>query len=342
MSLRLLHVILFIVTLSFSYKNIAYAQDTKMPPTVVETAKVKSQDWQEKITATGTLSAKQGAILRSEIVGRITQIYFQPGQEVKQGALLIDINPGILEGDYQSKEAQLKLNRINYQRARDLYSKQLYPKAELDKQYAALKMAEADLMGSLAKLTQAKIRAPFPGKVGLNKVNIGDYVSVGQDLVSIQLINPMRIDFDIPETYVSQLALGQKVSLKIANKLNETFEGKVTGIDTVIQPKTRSISVRAEMMNNTQSLLPGAFAEVILYLGSKHSMLTVPQQAIFYDQGKPFLFKIGQDKAIKTEVKLGHRIDNDILIENGISDNDEIITAGQFKLMDQAPVIVKK
>lgn len=335
---RLCYILLLILGLSLS--TIVKAQEMKMPPTVVEAAKVKAQNWQQQVPATGTLLANQGAILRSEIIGRVTQIYFQPGQIVAEGSALMDINPAILEGQLRSQEAQLKLNEANYRRAEQLYRRQLFAKAELDKQLASLNVSKADVASAQAKLAQAKIRAPFTGKAGLNKINVGDYVAVGQELVSLQSIDPMRIDFKVPEIYASKLAVGEPITIDVANLPGQRFQGQLSGIDSMIDPKTRSISVRALIPNKEQTLLPGAFAQVTLYLGQNKPVLTVPQQAVVYDKGKTFLFKIVANKAIRVEVKLAKRIGNDIIVEQGVVANELVVTAGQMKLMDQAPVIV--
>lgn len=339
MYLRLfyLYLSLFGLTLAPSVK----AEKIKVPPTAVEAVKVKAQNWQQQISATGTLLATQGAVLRSEIIGRVTQIYFQPGQTLAEGAPLMDINPAMLESQLQAQQAQLKLNQANYRRGAQLYRKQLFAKAELDRLLASLNASKAEVSSAQAKLAQAKVRAPFAGKVGLNKVNLGDYVAVGQDLVSLQASDAMRIDFNVPEIYASQLVVGQPVTIRVASFPGQLFRGKLSGIDSIIDPKTRSISVRAHIPNKEQKLLPGGFAEVNLFLGQSRAVLTVPQQAVVYEQGKTFVFKIVANKAVKVAVTVAKRIGNDMIVDQGVTANDQIVTAGQIKLMDQAPVVVK-
>lgn len=319
----------------------SHAEEMKVPPTVVEAAKVRSQNWQQHVAATGTLLANQGTVLRAEVGGRITSIYFQPGQTIAEGAPLIDINPAIVEGEFKAKQAELKLNQANYQRAAQLFQRKLFPKAELDKQLALLNTAKADLASAQAKLAQARVKAPFAGKVGLNKFNVGDYVAVGQELVSIQSLDPLRVDFSVPEIYANQLAIGQAVTITVASAPGNTFQGKLIGIDTMIDPKTRSIAVRAHIPNKDQKLLPGAFAQITLFMGQSQPVLTLPQQAVVYEDGKTFVFKVVADKAIKVLVKAGKRIGSDIVIEQGVNANEQVVTAGQLKLMDQAPVVVK-
>lgn len=331
---------LFTLLVSSLFSIASWAGDMKMPPTVVETAKVKSQNWQQQVAATGTLAANQGAVLRAEVDGRVTKIYFQPGQTVSEGAALIDINPAILEGQLHSLEAQLKLNEINYQRSQELYRRKLYPKAELDKQLASLNSSKADVASAKAKLAQAKIQAPFAGKIGLNRVNVGDYISAGKELVSLQSLDPMRVDFNVPEAYSSTLKAGQAITVKVASHGGKIFQGKLTGVDSMVDPKTRSIAVRAQIPNPDQSLLPGAFADIILYISEQKPVLTVPQQAVVYDQGKMFVYKVVNNKAVKCPVELGKRIANDIIINSGLAANDIVVTAGQLKLQDQAPVMV--
>lgn len=323
-----------------SKKNSGAAE---IPPTIVGAVPVKTQLWGDEIKATGTLSAHQGVILKSEVAGRVDAIYFDSGQNVKAGANLIQFNSNIIKSELEYNKAQLVLARNNEARTQELFKKHVVTKANLDTAIANFESAKAQVAKSQAQLDQTLIRAPFEGRVGIRLVKIGDYVQPGREIVSLQNYDPMHIDFTVPEIYAGKIAVGNTVSLmQNATTPNETITtGKIQAIDSAIDRTTRSIKVRAEVKNPDYKLIPGGFVEVTVAIGQKTPVLTIPQVAIVYDASGNYVYKIVDKKASKTMVKLGQRINDDIIVTKGLTTQDIVITSGQQKLGDGVPVMVE-
>jgi membrane fusion protein (multidrug efflux system) len=320
----------------------AHAFDmSKMPPTPVEVATVQKQAWQPELHATGTLVANRGVMLRTEITGRITKVLFTPGQLVKPDAPLIQLNPDILQAQFDSAKAQQTLSQAHNDRMLALYKRNTISKADLDKSQATLKSDTANVAHMQARLDQALIKAPFEGRVGLNLVHPGDYVASGQELVSIQAIDPIRADFSVPETYAGKVVVGQMVQVTTALYSGKFFTGKLAEIDSLLSSKTRTLAVRAHIPNADHKLLPGAFVDVKLFLGEKQDVLTVPQTAVVFDASGNYVYKLLDKKAIKTPVKLDTRLGERVIIKEGLKVGDIVIIAGQVKLHDGSSVDVK-
>lgn len=311
-----------------------------MPPMPVEVTTIKLEPWQQHITATGTLVAIRGVILKPEISGRVTKILFTPGQLVKEGDPLVQLNPDILKAQLDSAKAQLALSQVTHERMQSLYKKNTVAKAEVDKSLANFEMDKAKVADAQAKLDQALIRAPFAGRIGLDYVHLGEYVSPGKDLVSLQSMDPMRVDFTVPEVSIGQIALGQTVIVRTSLYPKESFNGKLYEMDSKINPSTRTLAVRASVANPDQKLLPGAFVSVELYLGPKQDVIMIPQAAIVYAESGNYVYKIENNKAIKTIVRLGTRMGDRIVITQGLKVGDLVVYAGQVKLGDGAPAVI--
>jgi len=212
-------------------------------------------------------------------------------------------------------------------------------KVDFDKAMSDLRSTEAKKAMTLAKLKHMTIVAPFAGKVGLNLVNIGEYVIPGKDLVSLQAINPIEVEFGVPEVYLNKIAVGNTISLHSDVYPEKIFTGTVNGIDTKVSQDTRTIAVRASIPNPEGKLLPGVFGEVTLTLGAQKSVLSIPQTALVYEVGETYVYKIVEDKAVKTKVLLGARDQQNVIVANGLKAGDLIVTAGQLKInMSGQPV----
>ena len=249
--------ILFCSLLFFVSNSLAKTSPQKMPPTIVTPITIKAQVWQDKIQSVGSLSAFQGVVLKPEASGRITKIYFKSGQIVKKGAPLIQLNDTIIKAQLQKAQALAILDKLNYQRYLQLYQKHFYDKADLDKALATLKGAQADVAQYQAQLQQTLISAPFAGKIGLVKISIGDFVNEGiTELVSLQQLNPLRVDFTVPGIYLREINNGDKV---IVNINDQQYRGTIYAYDAAIDPDTRMLAVRAKIQNDRYKLLPGAF-----------------------------------------------------------------------------------
>jgi len=305
--------------------------------TDVVTAVAKKEDWQVKIQASGTLSATQGIMLKSEVAGNVTKIYFQSGQEVKAGDAILEINPGILKANLASAQAKADLNSGDYDRAIELFKRGALSKQDLDTALANKTSAEADLQAAKAQLSQNVITAPITGKLGLNQFNLGDYITVGQPLVNLQDISTLRVDFSIPQNDSANVHAGDAVTIHSDMFPTENFTGQVSAVDTAIDINTRTIAVRAKIPNPTQKLLPGSFVQVILDAGLPQMVVTIPQLALVYDSSGNYVYKVIKDKAVKTSVTILHQTSQTVAV-TGLNEGDVVVTQGQLKIFDGANV----
>jgi membrane fusion protein, multidrug efflux system len=327
---------------TFSYAS-GESAAPEIPPTLVEASKAKTEYWQSEIQATGSLAAVQGIMVKPEIEGRVTQIFFKSGDYVKAGAPLIETNPDILKAQLSYAKAQYVLSQGDYHRAIALYQRHVLSQADLEKSKAALDSNKANFDKAQSQLNQTLIRAPFAGKLGLRLVNVGDYVSPGQNIVNLQAMDTLRIDFSVPETFFNQLAIGEHVNVHTTAYPNQTFTGTVYAFESAVDPNTRTLSVRAYIPNPQEKLLPGNFVDITLFSGKKTPTVTIPQIAVVTSAEGNYVYKIVNNKAVQTNVSLGERRGDIIAVLQGLNSGDEVITAGQIKIhMDNSPVIVRK
>jgi len=309
-----------------------------IPAPTVEVAKAQNQQWKDQILATGTISAINGVIIKPEAAGRITKIYFKSGSYVKKGDPLFQIYPDILEAQLASNKAALSLARVEYDRAEELYLKKVASKQSLDEQTAKLKSAEAAVAETQAQLVQHNIVAPFSGKIGLKQADIGDYVNVGQSLVPLQQMDPLRVQFSVPDRYINEVKIGDSAAIEVSSASNTIYEGYVYALNSAVNPTTRMFSLWAKIPNPDHSLIPGTYVQITLYSGKPTSVVTVPQTAVVYSPQGQYVYKIVDDVAKKVQVEAGDRKGNLIEITSGLKQDDVVVTAGQVKLYDNMKV----
>lgn len=309
-----------------------------IPPTFVETAKVQFSTINDEIYATGTLLSVPGITIKSEIAGRVQNICFNSGDSVKAGDRLVEINAEITRAKFAAAKAKFNLSELNLARAKSLYSSKDISKADFDQIKAAYDADLADLNGLRVTLEQATIVAPFSGKLGLNEVSLGDYISVGQNIVNLQTLDPLKVDFSIPETYLSKVNIGQNVSLKSDIYPNKVFEGKVEATESLINSNNRTLTIRANIPNPEGLLIPGGFVAVTLKLGQRRAML-IPQIAIVHDVEGDYVFKMSGTKADKVKITIGIRDESNVEIKSGLKENDIIVVTGQMKIFPGVKII---
>ncbi|NNM59674.1 MAG: efflux RND transporter periplasmic adaptor subunit [Legionellales bacterium] len=325
------------------YMMIEMKKRPGLPPAPVEVAKVTQQDWQEQIHSTGTISAIQGVTISPEVGGRITKIYFTSGTDVKEGDPLFQIYPDILEAQLENNKAALSLAQVNYDRAVALYQKRVIAKEQLDSYTTQLQQAQANLDQTKAQLVQHNIFAPFSGRIGLKTVDVGNYVNVGQDLVSLQQMNPLRVDFNVPDIYIGKLHIGDKVEVKPSSTSDNTvYVGSVYAFNSAVDPSTRSFSMWAQIPNPQENLVPGTYVDLNLYVGESQPVLTIPQTAALFSPQGEYAFVVVNGKAVKTEITVGQRQADWIEVKSGLKVGDLVISAGQGKVFDGAAVITAK
>lgn len=335
-----LHVFLLF---SLGFTACSFAADAskdKAPPVYVSTVTAGIVGDQQKISSTGSVIADPGIIVKPEIAGRITKILFKSGSKVVKGDNLAEIYPDIIKAGLQQDQADLKLKLLNFGRFLKLYKKGMISKAGYDNAVAVLDSAKAKVDQDMAVLRQTILVAPFSGKIGISLVNIGDYVNIGQPIVSLQAIDPVFVDFSIPEIYAKNVVEGQTVQISSDAYPNETFEGNVYAIDPLIDATTRSLKVRATIPNKSEKLLPGSFVEVNLLVGKKTQVIKIPQSAVVYDSEGNYVYKVVDGAAKKQIVSLGDRDGKDVVVKKGILAGDIVVTAGQIKISSDGRALV--
>lgn len=320
--------------------DLLHSSKPARPPVVVGAAEVVLQPWQETIQAVGSLSASQGIVIKPETSGRITAIYFQSGASVKAGDPLLQLNPAILQAKLDAAKAQTDLSAADYARASTLYKQKVFAKADMDKALASYRANQAQQAQAQAALDQTLIRAPFSGRIGLRLVEQGDYIDPSKPIANLDAIDPLRVDFKIPGTDASKVAVGTKVIIHSDAYPNQTFLATVYAVDSQIDADTRSLGVRASLSNSKQQLLPGAFVNVSLQVAQPQSLATVPETAVNNDETGSYVYRIIDHRAVKTPVTVAFQRDGKIALSTGLKEGEQIISVGGFKVLDKAPVIV--
>jgi len=308
------------------------------PPTPVEAIKVTIESIVVEATAIGTLLSNETVILRPEISGRLTKIAFDEGTPVEKGQNLFKLDASIYHAELADAKARLDLAKLNFDRARELVKKKAGTQRGLDEARSAYRVAEAAVELAQARMIKTTIEAPFSGVVGLRRVSTGDYVTAGQDLVNLEDIDTLKVEFAVPERYLSAIQEGQTIRLTADAFPEQIFEGEIYAINPQINTSGRSIQVRARIANDDRALRPGLFVRVKVQLGQRAQAIMTPEQALVPRGKDRYVFRIVDGKAVETPVKTGLRRVGVVEITSGLSADDLIVTAGQLKIRNGAPV----
>lgn len=314
--------VLLMVGLSFMFGGTEQQQQGGMAM-AVEGATATSETFTDSVKAVGTLLANEGIILRPEVSGKVVEINFKEGQKVEAGAVLIRLSGS-------EEQADMALAQQNFARAKSLAGRGAGTERSLDE-------ASAGLASAQSRLDKKTLKAPFAGTVGIRQVSLGDYVSPGQDLVSLQDLSSLKLDFRLPEKLLSQVAVGQPVRITVASFPGSTFGGEVTAIDPLVDPNARSVSVRAVVPNDDEWLRPGLFAEVQLVLKEKPNTVFIPSSSIWPVGNDTFVFKVTDGVANMVPVKVASQQGDRVALAEGLSAGDVVVSAGQVKLVMGPP-----
>jgi membrane fusion protein (multidrug efflux system) len=304
----------------------------------VEVAKVRSDTVIRDIPAVGTLRSIESVIIRPEVAGRIDEIRFKEGAPVAKGDVLITLDDDIVRSQLTEARASLNLSKANYERASQLFRQKVGSAQARDQALANMRVDEARVAVAEAQLDKTVIRAPFKGIVGLKKVSPGDYVNAGQDIVNLEQIDVLKVDFSVPELQLPALALGQTVNITVDALPGRSFAGKVYAIDPLVEAKGRSIAIRAHIDNAGHILRPGLFTRISVVTARIEGALVVPEEAIVPVGQDSFVYRLADGKAAMTKVKIGVRRPGEVQITEGLSADDTVVVAGQIKLRDGVPV----
>lgn len=301
---------------------------------------VKIGTVQSDISAVGTLAAGESVVIRPEIAGRVVELHFREGQAVARGAKLVTIDPSEYQANLASSAAQARTETQKYDRAKELKDKNFISQEALDIAKGSMDGAMARQRRDQVQLEKTEILAPFSGIVGLRQISPGAYVKAGDDIVRLESISTLKMDFRVPEVYLSKLQLGQEVGIRVDAYPNETFPGKVYALEPGVDEKTRTVVVRAQVPNPSSKLRGGMFARVQVLLETRPNAVLIPEQAIWPQGRETFVYRVVDGKAALTKVEIGTRRPGEVEILKGLAANDTIVTDGQIKLKDGAPVMV--
>lgn len=330
-------------------KTMAAMAGMKPAPAAVTSAPATPETWRETLSAVGTVESYQGVTLRSEIEGRIIRIAFQSGAVVKAGDVLVELEADTELAQLKSLEAAAKLAAASLERARDLRRTNTNTQVDLDTAEAGYAQAVAAIEGIRATLAKKRIVAPFGGRLGIRQVNIGQFLSKGDPIVALEAIDPAYVDFALPQQDLLQLKAGLDVEVTVDAFPGRTFAGKIEAINPRVSETTRNVRLRAIVRNPDETLRPGLFARVSVMLPAETAVLQLPATAIVYSPYGNSVYviveKAGPDGAKQRVVEqrfvtTGARRGDQVSILKGLKAGEEVVTAGQMKLRNGAPVRV--
>ncbi|MBR1123799.1 efflux RND transporter periplasmic adaptor subunit [Bradyrhizobium lablabi] len=335
---------------AFRSKMIAqFFANNKPPPSVVNVAEAKSEVIPNLLTAVGDLAAVHQVNVTSDVNGRITEILFQAGAEVKAGTPLVQLFDGPEQGDLQTFKAQATMAQLSLDRAKQLASRQFGPQATVDQAQSAFDQANAGIAKTEAIISQKLVRAPFDGELGVRRVEVGQYLTAGTQMVSLTDLSNLYANFTIPEKDSGQLKVGQIVRIKVDAYPGRLFEGKITTIEPQVSTDTRNIRVQATIPNPDKILKPGMFTSTTVVLPDKPPVVTVPETAVDYTLYGDSVFVVTEKKeedgktsliATRTFVQAGNRIEGRAEILKGLKAGDRVVALGQLKLQSGSAVAI--
>jgi membrane fusion protein, multidrug efflux system len=320
------------------------AQGSQAPPAspppgiVVEASKVSLVKLPSALTAVGSLRSDETVVLRPEIVGRVSEILFREGERVTQGNALARLDDSVQRADLERAKANHVLSKSKYERAVDLRNQGFISSQAKDEAENMLKVAEADLELAKARLAKTEIRAPFSGTVGLRQVSVGEYVKEGQDIVNLESLDSLKVDFRVPEIYLTQVKNGQTLQITLDAIPDRAYDGRVFAINPLIDANGRAIVIRAQVPNRDGNLRPGMFARVRLFTSESKESIVIPEESLFPLGDDKYVYKVVEGKATRQKVAIGLRREGRVEIVSGLAPEDVVVTAGVIKLREGAPV----
>ena len=317
------------------------------PPEAVTTTTVKQEQWPATLNGIGSVVAVRGVTVAADLPGIVDKIEFESGNWVKEGDVLVRLDTRQERAQLAEAEAQVEWARVNYGRVQELSKQGVIARQEADRTIADQKSAEAKVAEMKATIDRKTIRAPFSGVLGIRQVNLGQYLAAGNPIVPLQSLDPIYVNFNLPQEAVSRLKVGQNVSVALKDGSGAQFTGRVTALDSVVDPSTRNVQVQATFVNKGGKLRPGMFVDTSLALGSVQDIATVPTSAVAYAPYGDSVFVVSDMKApdgksykgVKQQfVKLGEQRGDKVAVLTGLKGGDEVVTSGTFKLRNGAAV----
>jgi len=342
---------------------VQYLENMPVPPATISTAQAAPMVWDNRLEAIGTLVPVNGAELTTEVGGIVKAIHFESGARVEKGALLLALDSANERGELKRLQAQAELAELNRKRREQLFKLEAISKSDYDAAVAEANAAKAAVEAQLGKIAQKEIRAPFAGQLGIRRVNVGQYVSLGTAIVTLQSIDPIDVDFTLPEQYTGAVQAGYAVAVRVDAHPERAFEGRVLAVEPRVDVSTRNFAVRARLSNPDGLLLPGQFGRVVLSLPGAREVVAVPRTAVSYSSYGTSVFVV-QKKAgdsgkqpqatpqqgaaqgstdlevVQRFVRVGDSRGDFVAIVDGLTPGEEVASSGLLKLRNHQPVII--
>ncbi|MDD2737842.1 MAG: efflux RND transporter periplasmic adaptor subunit [Methylomonas lenta] len=314
------------------------------PPAVVAVATVQQAQWPSSIATVGSLTAIAGVDVSNEVIGKIKAIHFESGQSVKKGQLLVELDADTDQAELKGLQAELQLAKSQLQRSEKMIVKKYLSQADYDQNQAQLSQAMAAVEAKRTRIEKKRIQAPFSGELGIRQVDLGQYLSEGTSIVSLQQLDPIYLDFTVPERYMGLLDNQQAIIATVQAYPDRVFIGKIFAISPAVEKDTRSIKVRAQISNKDKVLRPGMFVQVKIESGKSIPVLTLPDTAITYNPYGNSVFLIEQtDQGLTVQsrqIVSGQSREGRVEIISGLQAGDRVVSAGQIKLRNGMPVTI--
>jgi membrane fusion protein, multidrug efflux system len=321
----------------------------QMPPETVTTVVAKQEDWPATLSSIGTLTAVHGVTLSADLPGVVVAIDFDSGRKVRKGDVIVRLDTRQERAQLRAAEAQRELSRLNLERMSMLKDKKVASDSEYDRMDAEFKQADAQRGEIQAMIDRKEIRAPFDGVLGIRQVNLGQYLNAGDPIIPLQSMDPIHVNFSLPQHDVGSLKIGAEVKVSSEGMAIAQPMGKITAVNSVINESTRNVEVQATLANPNGSLRPGMFVDVQIMLGTGTPVIALPASAINFAPYGNSVFIVGEMtdpkgakyKGVKQQfVKLGEGRGDQVAVISGLNAGEEVVTSGVFKLRNGAAVVV--
>jgi membrane fusion protein (multidrug efflux system) len=309
-------------------------------PQTVSTTVAATSKWQSRTLALGSLRAVRGADLAAQAAGVVDKIHIESGTEVSAGAVLLTLKPNDDPAKLAQLEAQAELAAITLKRDQEQLAAQAISQATVDADASNLKSARAQVVAQQALIEEKTVRAPFAGRLGIRQVDEGQYLGAGTTVVTLQALDPIFIDFYVPQQALAHLQVGQTVGARVDTYPSDHFDGKIVSINSKVDTASRNVQVRASFGNSERRLLPGMYANVAIDNGAATTEITLPQAAITFNPYGDTVFVVQQGVVQQRFVKLGDTRGDQVAVKSGIVAGDVVVTAGQMKLRNGSAVVV--
>jgi membrane fusion protein (multidrug efflux system) len=335
----------------FGYKGLqehrAHAAQSHFgaPAVSVSAATVQTVSWQRRIDAVASLVALQSVHLTPQLPGQVTALYFHSGQHVDKGERLLQLDDSTQLAQLASDQAAVELAQTKYARAQRLFATRAASEADVQAAHAGYQTAQAAVAGDRAALAKLAVRAPFAGWLGVREVSLGQYLTPGSGIATLTVLDPVRVQFTVPQSEIGAIATGQAVGLTVDAFPGRTFAAKVSALAAEVDASSRNVTVEAKLPNPQHLLRPGMFARARILVGAPRQAVAVPTVAITYNTYGDYVYRVetrdGHEVAVATPVRTGESRDALTQVLSGLKSGEQVVTAGQLKLHDGAAVKVE-